>query len=73
MLLTPREIAVATLGVLRPAVLQQAKIELRMNRSLLEMMKGNTPTEALVQLREEWVTPLERLIAELDNLQAGRT
>jgi hypothetical protein len=71
--LKPKEINVATLGDLRPAVLQQAKIERRMNRSLLEMMKGNTPTEALDDLRAEWVTPLGGLITELELLQADHS
>ena len=65
-MLKTQEINVAALGDLRPAVLQQAKIELRMNKSLLEMLKGNTPPAALLVLREEWLSPLERLIADLE-------
>jgi hypothetical protein len=67
-MLKTKEINVATLGDLRPAMLQQAKIELRMNKSLLEMLKGNTPPAALIDLCDEWLSPLERLIADLERL-----
>jgi hypothetical protein len=33
-------------------VLKQAKIELKMNPSLMEMLKGNTPLEMLASPRE---------------------
>jgi hypothetical protein len=39
-----------------------------MNKSLLEMLKGNTPPAALIDLRDEWLSPLERLIADLERL-----
>ena len=39
-----------------------------MNLSLLEMLKGNTRLEALADLREKWVGPLERLIRELSKV-----
>jgi hypothetical protein len=44
----PEEIDVTALGELKSEVLEQAKIELRMNLSLLEMLKGNTPLETLL-------------------------
>ena len=44
----------------------QAKIELKMNLSLLEMRKGNTSIEDLANLKEEWVDPLRELIKELE-------
>jgi hypothetical protein len=37
-----------------------SQIELTMNLSLLDMLKGNTPLEDLANLREAWVEPLER-------------
>jgi hypothetical protein len=64
-MINPQEIDVSTLGDLRSEVLKQAKIELRMNLSLLEMLKGNTPLEDLANLRERWVEPLERLVHEI--------
>ena len=64
-MINPQEIDVSTLGDLRSEVLKQAKIELRMNLSLLEMLKGNTSLEDLANLREQWVKPLERLVHEI--------
>jgi len=64
-MLNPLDINPSTLGELRAEVLKQAKIELRMNLSLLEMLKGNTPLEDLANLREQWVKPLERLVHEI--------
>jgi hypothetical protein len=50
---------------LREEILKKAKIELRMNLSLLEMLKGNTELKDIANLRERWIEPLERLIQEL--------
>jgi hypothetical protein len=66
-MLNPQEINVTTLGELRSEVLKQAKIELRMNLSLLEMLKGNTPLKDLANLRERWVEPLDCLIKRLES------
>lgn len=68
-MLNPHEIDVPTLGDLKSEVLKQAKIELRMNLSLLEMLKGNTPLEDLANLREKWVEPLQRLLRELEGAE----
>jgi hypothetical protein len=46
---------------------KQAKIELRMNLSLLEMLKGNTNLEDLANLREQWIEPLEEIIRQLQD------
>lgn len=46
-------------------LLAHTKLELRMNLSLLEMLKGNTSLEDLANLRARWVEPLERLMAQL--------
>jgi hypothetical protein len=64
-MLEPKGIDDSTLGELRSEVLKQAKIELRINRSLIEMLKGNTPLEDLANLRAIWIEPLERLVREL--------
>lgn len=48
-------------------VLQEAQTELKMNRSLLEMLNGNTALEDIAKLREVWVEPLEQLVATLRN------
>lgn len=69
-MLSPEGIDISTFGEFRFEVLKQAKIELRMNLSLLEMLKGNTPLEMLADLREQWVEPLESPIDELGD--AGR-
>jgi hypothetical protein len=64
-MLKPQEIELSALGELKSEVLKQAKIELWMNLSLLEMLKGNTPLEDMANLREQWVEPFERIIEEL--------
>ena len=66
-MINPQEIDVSTLGDLRSEVLKQAKTELQMNLSLLEMLKGNTPLEDLANLRERWVEPLDCLIKRLES------
>ena len=52
---------------MKTLVLEEAKTQLKMNRSLLEMLKGNTPLEDLAKLRDEWVEPLEDLVRELES------
>jgi hypothetical protein len=68
-MLRPLEINVPALGNLRPEVLRQARIELKMNLSLLEMLKGNTSLSDIANLREEWVEPLKALVRDLENLE----
>jgi hypothetical protein len=68
----PNALDMSTFGDHRAEVLNQAKIELRMNHSLLEMLKGNTPLADLANLREQWVEPLEKLIKELKPADGSR-
>ena len=42
---------------LKTMVLEEARTQLKMNRSLLEMLEDSTPLEDLARLREEWVEP----------------
>ncbi len=51
--------------------LAEAKNQLRMNRSLYESLKGNTPIEDMARFREVWLEPLEGLIKELDAQRGG--
>ena len=57
-----------SLRELRAKVLKQAKSELKMNLSLIEMLKGNTPLEDLANLREAWVEPLIKVVSELESI-----
>ncbi len=66
-MLNPEEIDISILGDHRTEVLNQAKIELRMNLSLLGMLKGNTPLEDFANLRERWVEMLKRLVRILQS------
>jgi hypothetical protein len=50
-------------------VLEKTKIELRMNLSLLKMLKGNTLRKDLANVRERCFEPLETLVREM---QQGR-
>jgi hypothetical protein len=50
---------------IKQLTLEEAKNQLRMNLSLIEMLKGNTPIEIIAMFREKWVEPLEELIEEL--------
>ena len=73
-MLNPRDKRVGNLGELKGDVLKQAKLELKMSLSLLEMLKGNTQLQDLAKFRQEWNEPLERLIKELEKLTGcGRT
>jgi hypothetical protein len=65
-MLKPCDIHPEHLGELRAEVLKQAKLELKMNLSLIEMLKGNTPLEDLANLRKEWIEPLQGVIDELE-------
>ena len=55
---------------LEEMVLEEAKTQLKMNQSMLEILKGNTPLEDLARLRDEWVAPLEDLVRELESERA---
>jgi len=64
------------MNIQRQTVLAEARTQLRMNESMLEMLKGNTPLEELVSLRDVWVTPLEELVREMEggiSLQTAST
>lgn len=65
-MLTPKEIRIDNLGELKSEVLTQAKIELKMNLSLIDMLKGNTALEDLANLREECVEPLQNLVEAIE-------
>jgi hypothetical protein len=66
-MLNPAEIHPEHLGELKAEVLKQAKLELKMNLSLIEMLKGNTLLEDLANLREEWIEPLQELIHDIES------
>jgi len=51
----------------RKLVLSEAKTQLKMNQSMLEMLKENTDLEDLASLRDVWVIPLEDLVQELES------
>ncbi|HTY58530.1 MAG TPA: hypothetical protein VMF59_06910 [Bacteroidota bacterium] len=70
-MLNPREINVSALGDRGPEFLRQARIELKMNLSLLEMLKGNTQLEDLANFRKEWVEPLKGLVDDLERIRPG--
>lgn len=54
-------------GDLKLKAIEKARTQLKMNLSLLEMLKGNTPLEDLAIFREQWVEPLVVLLRELEN------
>ena len=62
--ITLNEAPTKNISELRKEILKKAKIELRMNLSLLETLKVNTELEDIANLRERWIEPLERLIKE---------
>ena len=51
---------------LKQLTLEEAKQQLKMKRSMLEMLKDNTRLDDLANLKELWIEPLERLIKELE-------
>jgi hypothetical protein len=50
---------------LKSLSLPEARRHLKMNLSILEMLKGNTEPNDLAKLRELWVVPYEDLVHEL--------
>lgn len=52
--------------VLKSLSLPEARRHLKMNLSMLEMLKGNTDPEDLAVLRRLWIDPFEELITELN-------
>ncbi len=55
------------------APLEKAKIEIKQYRSILEMMKGNTPDEALEKLAHRWLDPLYEQIEQLETSRRATT
>lgn len=50
---------------IKQLTLAEAERQLKMNLSLIEMLKGNTDLEAIARFREIWVEPIQELIREL--------
>jgi hypothetical protein len=50
---------------IRRLTLLEVERKLKMNNSLIEMLKGNTDLEDIAKFRELWVEPLEALLKEL--------
>jgi hypothetical protein len=50
---------------LKSLSLPEARRHLKMNLSILEMLKGNTEPNDLAKLRELWVVPYEELVQDL--------
>ena len=50
---------------LKSLSLPEARLHLKMNLSILEMLKGNTEPNDLAKLRELWVVPYEDLVHQL--------
>jgi hypothetical protein len=57
---------------LKQLTLEEAKQQLNMKRSMLEMLKDNTRLGDLANLRELWIEPLERLIKELERAESQK-
>jgi hypothetical protein len=51
---------------LRSLSMTEARRHLKMNLSILEMLKGNTEPNDLARLRQIWVSPHEDLIRDLE-------
>lgn len=66
-MLNTEEIESDGLLALRAEFLKEDKARLKMNLSLLEMLKGNTQPQDIAALREVWVEPLQHLIEELQS------
>jgi hypothetical protein len=45
--------------------LADAKLRLKMNRSMIEMLLDNTAPDAIAKLRREWVGPWEDIVREM--------
>ncbi len=52
---------------LKSLTLPEARRHLKMNLSILEMLKGNTEPRDLAMLRQLWVVPYEDAIEELES------
>ena len=50
----------------RSLSLSEARRHLKMNLSILEMLKGNTEPHDLARLRQIWVAPYEERVQELE-------
>ena len=50
---------------IKQLTLDEAERQLKMNLSLIELLKGNTDLEAIARFREIWVEPIEELIRVL--------
>jgi hypothetical protein len=49
-----------------PLSLSEARRHIKMNLSILEMLKGNTDPGDISRLRQLWVAPYEDLIRDLE-------
>lgn len=58
---------------IKQEVLEEAKKQLKMNLSVIDMLKRNTPLWAIAKSRDEWVTPLEKLVHDLSEIEKGNT
>ena len=50
---------------IKQVTLAEAERQLKMNLSLVEMLKGNTDPDAIARLRKVWVEPIQELIRVL--------
>ena len=57
---------------MKQMTLEEAKQQLKMKRSMLEMLKDNTRLDDLANLRELWTEPLERLIKDLEQSESQK-
>lgn len=55
---------------IKSLTLSDARRHLKMNLSILEMLKGNTEPDDLARLRQLWVVPYEERIQELGGAMA---
>jgi hypothetical protein len=46
--------------------LDEARLRLKMNRSMIEMLLDNTAPDAIAKLRREWVEPWEEIVREME-------
>lgn len=52
---------------IKELALAEAERQLKMNLSLIAMLKGNTPDEVIADFREEWLQPWEEAVVELES------
>jgi hypothetical protein len=57
---------------IRRRTLEESVTQLKMNKSLIEMLKGTTEIEVIARFREIWVDPLEVLVNELKQGSVNR-